>query len=175
MHRHSRAPARAPWFDRLIDLLALISGAGLCTLGVLICLDVAARSSRLFQMPWTLDVAEYLLYLLTYFGAPWVLRQGGHITIDIVLQGLGPSGRRRALHASHAMGAVVCAVLLYYSCRVWWASYTEGTLVYETFVFPEWVLLTPAPPTFLILLVVFLRWILGRPAAHRLPEPRDRP
>lgn len=160
----SRPPAGSGWLDRLVDLLGVLAGVGLCALTVLICLDVGARNSRLFQMPWTLDVVEYLLYGITYLGAPWVLREGGHVTIDLVVQRLGPAGRRRALRAAGAMGAAVCAVLLYYSGRVWWASFTQGTLVYETFVFPEWILLTPAPPTFLILLVVFLRGLPAPPA-----------
>ncbi|MFQ5856984.1 MAG: TRAP transporter small permease [Anaerolineae bacterium] len=166
--------ARPPgWFDRLIDVLALIAGMMLCVLTVLICMDVAARYFRLFAMPWTLDVAEYLLYLITFFGSPWVLREGGHIAIDLFVQQLRPPARRRAAFLSHVVGAVVCAVLLYYSCRVWWASFEDKTLIHETFVFPEWVLFSAAPPTFLILLVIFVRWIARRTETLETERPRD--
>ena len=58
-------------------------GRPLFGLVLLICLDVTARSLRLFATPWTLDIAQYSLYLITFFGAPWVLREGGHISIDV--------------------------------------------------------------------------------------------
>ena len=155
----------AGWFDRLIDALALIAGIVLCSLTGLICLDVAARYFRLFSTPWTLDIAEYFLYVITFFGAPWVLREGGHIAIDIFVQQLNPRARRRAVMLSHTIGAVVCGVLLYYACRVWWRSFSDKTLIHETFVFPEWIILAVAPPIFLMLLVVFLRWLLWPPDA----------
>lgn len=159
--------------DWLIDALALIAGVSLCVLTAIICLDVASRNLRLFATPWTLDVAEYLLYGITFLGAPWVLREGGHISIDIVVDRLEPRARRRTAYLTHAIGAVVCAVLLYYASRVWWRSFWDGTLVHETFVFPEWYLLSMAPPIFLILLLVFLRWILHMPAIHDPEPPSD--
>ena len=64
--------------DRLVEALALVAGALLCALVVLVCLDVAARTFKLFAMPWSLDVSEYALYAITFLGAPWVLRENGH-------------------------------------------------------------------------------------------------
>jgi len=152
---------RRGWFDRVIDGLAVVAGAMLCALTVLICVDVAGRKPGLFTIPWTLDVAEYTLYIVTFCGAPWVLREGGHIAIDLFVQRLRPVLRQRVAFLTHIVGALVSAILLYYSCRVWWTSFSEGVLIHETFVFPEWLLLSVAPPVFLILLVLFVRFIAG--------------
>ena len=162
--------ARAP-LDRLVDTLALVAGALLCALVALTCLDVAARSFKLFPTPWTLDIAEYMLYAITFLGAPWVLREDGHIAIEIFVEPLAPPLRRAARRGSDALGAIVCAVLLYYACRALWRSYASNNLVYETFVFPEWYLYVIAPPVFLILLLLLLRRTL-RPAQQR---PRAAP
>ncbi len=156
--------ARRGWFDRLIDGLAVVAGAMLCALTVLICVDVAGRKPGLFTIPWTLDVAEYTLYIVTFCGAPWVLREGGHISIDLFVERLRPALRHRVALVSHGVGALVSGILLYYSCRVWWVSFSEGVLVHETFVFPEWLLMSLAPPVFLILLVMFVRFITGASA-----------
>jgi C4-dicarboxylate transporter, DctQ subunit len=161
------SPRHAPGrnlFDRLIDALAIIAGALLCGLVVLICMDVASRSLRLFATPWTLDIAQYALYVITFFGAPWVLRENGHIAIEIFVERL-PRGARRAIRRlTHAIGAAVCALLLIFSCWALWRSYSSHTLVYQTFVFPEWYLFSAAPPVFLILLAMFVRWVLAPPA-----------
>lgn len=157
--------------DALVNLLALAAGAMLCLLVVLICVDVTARTLRLFATPWTLDIAEYLLYGITFLGAPWVLREEGHIAIEIVVERL-PAGARALLRrCSDAFGALVCAVLTYYAVRMFWRSYSANNLVHETFVFPEWYLYVIAPPIFLILALLFLR----RMRWPRAAPPPDAP
>ena len=153
-----------------MDALALAAGALLCALVALICMDVAARTFQLFPTPWTLDVAEYLLYAITFLGAPWVLREDGHIAIELVVERLAPRARRRLRRGTDALGALVCAVLLAYAGRALWRSYASGNLVYETFVFPEWYLYGIAPPVFLLLLAIFLRRV-ARPGGDALREP----
>lgn len=167
-----RAP-HGDWFDRLIDALAVGAGALLCALTVLICVDVLGRKPGLYTIPWTLDVAEYSLYIVTFFGAPWVLREGGHIAIDLFVQRLGAVPRARVALLVNLVGAAVCGVLFYYSCRVWWTSYSEGVLIHETFVFPEWWLLSVAPPIFLVLLAVFARFLLQRAEPGEEPGRRE--
>jgi TRAP-type C4-dicarboxylate transport system permease small subunit len=72
--------------DRLVDALAVVAGALLCALVLLISVDVAARSFKLFATPWTLDIAQYMLYAITFLGAPWVLREDGHIAIEVFIE-----------------------------------------------------------------------------------------
>lgn len=154
----SRANRRT-WFDQIIDGLAVVSGACMCGLTGLICADVAARTFRLFAMPWSLDVAEYSLLIITFCGAPWVLLHGGHISIDIVTDRLAPERRRRVALLVNILCAIVCGALLWFSIGAWWRSFSQNTLVHETWIFPEWWLFTVPPPIFLILMGIFLRWI----------------
>ena len=142
--------------DRLCALLAGVSGTLLGCLTLLICLDVAGRHFGWFAMPWSLDVAEYLLYLITFLAAPWVLATGGHVTVDLVTARLAPAARRRADRSANAIGAGASLMLFWFACRVWLRSFQEGTLVYETFIFSEWWLLAAAPPVFLLLAAVFV-------------------
>ena len=151
--------------ERLCRVLAVVAGTLLGLLALLISFDIASRQTGWFAMPWSLDVAEYLLYLITFLAAPWVLVSGGHITVDLVTARLAPRPRRRADRAAHAVGAGASLLLFWFACRVWWRSFGDGTLVYETFVFPEWWLFSPAPPIFLLLAAIFIRRIVRPPAA----------
>ena len=149
---------------RIGRVLAAVAGTLLGVLALLICLDIASRQTAGFSMPWSLDVAEYLLYLITFLAAPWVLTSGGHITVDLVVTRLAPPARRRAYRSANAVGAVASLLLFWFACRVWWRSFSEGTLVYETLVFPEWWLFSAAPPVFLLLAAIF---------GHRVARPHD--
>jgi len=139
---------------------------------VLVCIDVGARYFKLFATPWTLDVTQYLLYGITFFGAPWVLREDGHIAIEIVVERFRPPARRALRCATDALGAAVCALLLAISCRVLWSSYAQHATVQQTFVFPEWYLYVIPPPVFLILALEFARraWRPSRASGATLRE-----
>ena len=152
---------------RISRALAGVAGTLLCILAVLISLDIASRQVQGFSMPWSLDVAEYLLYLITFLAAPWVLLSGGHITVDLVVAHLAPSARRRADRIANAIGAAASLLLFWFACRVWWRSFSDGTLVYETFVFPEWWLFSAAPPVFLLLAAIFVYRTVRPRAAGR--------
>ena len=151
--------------DRLVDALALAAGTLLCALVVLICMDVVARKFTLFATPWTLDISEYMLYAITFLGAPWVLRERGHIAIELVVERLPARGRAVAGVLAELAGAAICAVLFTYACRVVWQSYASGIMVQKSFSFPEWVAYAGIPPVMLILLGIYLRWLAARRAA----------
>ncbi|MGH8741449.1 MAG: TRAP transporter small permease [Burkholderiales bacterium] len=151
--------------DLLIDALAVAAAALLCALVALILVDVAARYLRLFALSWGLEATEYMLYAITFLGAPWVLREGGHISIELVVERLAPGPRRVVRRLSDLLGACVCVLLLYFACRVTWRSYASGIMVQKSFIFPEWWVYAGMLPVLLVLLAVYARWILRPPAA----------
>jgi len=177
---NSPIPKRLKWIDSLIDGLAAIAGIILCALTLLLCFDAVGRTIVRFAgdagwgytIPWTLDVAEYALYLMTFFGAPWVLRENGHIAVDLLVERLEPNSRRWALIAADTVGTLVCAVLFFYSCRVWWTSFQEGVLIHKTFIFPEWMLLSIAPITFFMMAIIMARHA-NRPLTDSLRKKLD--
>lgn len=185
------------WFDRLIDALALVAGALMVALVVLVCADVLVRnmpkvvpemlspflsdqdvvavrqSLEALSIPWSLELSEYFLYGLTFLGAPWVLRDQGHIVVDLLLQALRPAAKRRAAFLSNVIGMFVCLLLCYYSFLVLLRSRAEGTNVVKTWTFPEWWPMVIVPPIFLILAAIFLRWLVRPPTAAGDEEMSD--
>jgi TRAP-type C4-dicarboxylate transport system permease small subunit len=156
------ASSRRPALDLLIDALAIVAAALLCALVVLILIDVAARYLRWFSLAWGLEASEYMLYAITFLGAPWVLRERGHIAIELVVERLSPRPRALVQRGADVLGAVVCVALLFVSCRVLWRSYASGTMVHKSFVFPEWLVYAGMPVVFLILLLLYLRALAPR-------------
>src|SRR5205085_1176264 len=91
----SGAPARsAPGpertFGALIEALALLASALLFAMMLVICADVLTRNVRVPGMPtgiaWSNEISELLLFFITMLAAPWLLREGRHIRVDIVLR-----------------------------------------------------------------------------------------
>ena len=85
-----------PLLSGIVSGFAIVAGVLLCLLTLLICIDATGRTLvRIFEvtrwgytLPWTLEVAEYTLYFITFLGAPWVLKTQNHITVDILVEAL---------------------------------------------------------------------------------------
>ena len=159
------APNSLRMFHRVIEKLvvgmAVMSGAGFVCLTLLVCTDVLNRNLHLLSMPWTVNAAEFLLYGMTFLGAPWVLLRGGHIVIDLLTQAVPPRWARALGRVSNGLGLFVNLVMLVYAVRALHSSFVEGTMVYKALVFPEWYVFVPAPFAFGCLALIFLSWLIS--------------
>ena len=157
--------------DGLVTFMA-VAGC-LCLFGIagLILADVAGRASGLFTIPWKIDVAQYLLYFATFLAAPWVLREGGHVSVDLIVSMLPPRVADALARVAALIGLGCSAALVWYSVRTLAQSHAAGTRVYKSLIFPEWYLYLPGPLVFALTGLIFARTALaglsGAQAANR--------
>jgi len=143
-------------FGSLIERLALVGCALLFIMMLMICADVGLRSMRWGGLPWSNDVSEYILYAATFLSAPWLLRLGRHVRLDLVLRALPPRWGWRIEWIVDFAGIAVCIILAVAGLRAVLASQANGNIVIKTFGFTEWWLLMPVPVTFLLLAIEFV-------------------
>jgi TRAP-type C4-dicarboxylate transport system permease small subunit len=157
-------------FDRLIDFQALLACIMICALTGSVALDVIIRALNVGSMPWALEGSEYMLYGVTFFGAPWVLRAGAHVSVDVFVQHMPRPIARLLDIAADLAGIVVSLFLVYYGVKVTATSMQEHVIIYRTLVFPEWWILWVMPFTALCLVGEFIRR-LGRRLSGQAPLP----
>ena len=79
-------------YGRFLERLALLGCLILLAMMFVIVADVALRNLAIPGLPmglaWSTEVSELMLYLITMCVAPWLLRQGQHIRVDILLQAI---------------------------------------------------------------------------------------
>ena len=153
--------------DLLIDFLALIACLLICLLTGSVALDVIIRGLNLGSLTWVLQGSEYMLYGVTFLAAPWVLRAGGHVNVDVFVRNLPPRIGRLFELASDITGTGVALLLTYYGIKVTAQSYTENIVIYNALVFPEWWILWVAPLTTLCLVGEFTRRLSRGLSARR--------
>ncbi|WP_435170681.1 TRAP transporter small permease [Falsirhodobacter sp. 1013] len=130
-------------------MLSFVALAGL------ILADVITRNLGI-GFAWALEGSEYLMMVGGFIGAPWVLRRGGHVAIDVVVQMLGAMPRARLARGADAMGLAICLPLTAIAVDALLSARASGSLVFKTLIFPEWWLMIPVALCFAILSVEFL-------------------
>ena len=76
------------WYGRLLDALVFVACLLLLVMTVMIGADVVSRNIGGGGVAVSNELSEDILYLMTLLAAPWLLRQGQHIRVDIVLRAL---------------------------------------------------------------------------------------
>jgi TRAP-type transport system small permease protein len=142
-------------FGRLLDVFMFIACALLLAMTLLIGADVGLRNVGLGGVAWSNEVCEYILYLITLLSAPWLLRRGQHIRVDILLRALPPYFGWLLEWIGDLLGLACSLYFVRYGCKVLAASYAAGAVSIKTLVIPEWWLLVPMPLAFTAVAIEF--------------------
>ena len=147
-------------FGRLLEVLAAIGCALVFLMMLVICVDVLLRNVALVPsmrgLGWANDLTEASLYLTTMLAAPWLLRRGQHIRVDIVLRAIPKRAAWYCEWIADVLALACCLVMVAYGTRMAWASFKSGAMTIKTMITPEWWLLAPLPIAFLLLAVEVL-------------------
>lgn len=147
-------------FGTLLEALAGIASLALLAMVAIICGDVLTRNVAVPGLPrgiaWSNEISELLLYLMTLLAAPWLLREGRHIRVDILLRALPKRTAYACEWISDALGFACCCWLVFYGASAAKKSWAGDALSIKTLVMPEWWFLLPLPVCFLLLAIEFV-------------------
>jgi TRAP-type C4-dicarboxylate transport system permease small subunit len=162
-------------YGRLLEVFAALACALILGMTLMICADVFLRNVRVIPgvagLEWSNEISEAMLFLVTLLTAPWLLRRGQHIRVDIVLRAVPPRVGWLFEWTVDVLGLACCAIIAWYSGRAALASFHAGSMSIKTLVTPEWWLLSALPVAFACLTIEMLfrmrrLWLAAR-------APRD--
>ena len=142
--------------ERLFNALAAIAAVTLLAMVALVTADIVLRNTLGIGFAWANEVTEYALYLITLLTAPWLLRRGQHVRIDMMLVLVPPRLAWECEAAADIAGFAASLVLVWYGTVMTVQSARLAALTIKTLVFPEWWLLAPLPVCFALLTLEFV-------------------
>ena len=143
-------------FAKLFYVLAVLAALTLLAMVVMVSADIILRNLTRTGFAWANEVSEYALYIITLLTAPWLLRRGQHVRIDLVLT-LVPARIACLMEAlADVLGFAVCLIMMRYGIKMTIDSAALGSITIKNLVFPEWWLLWPLPVCFALLAVEFV-------------------
>ena len=145
------------FFDRLINLLAILSAILITLMVLFICFEVVTRPVVTRPMLWTIEISEYLLVYITFLATAWVLKEEGHVTMDLILTRLKPKARCTMNVITSLIGAIICLICLWYGTKVTIEYYQTGYFLSKIIDFPFFIVAAIFPVGNFLLFIQFLR------------------
>ncbi len=102
-------------FDRIISLLAILSGVVVVFMMLAVVSDVAIRNLLGKTLVWVLAISEYSLLWMTFLATAWLLKKQGHVTVDLLINRLQPRAQAVLNIATSILAAVACLVAAGYT------------------------------------------------------------
>ena len=153
-------------YDALLYTMAFVAGATLGWLMVSVIVSVLMRNFGMQPFAWLFTSAEYGLLYMTMLGAPWLVREKGHVHIELVTAAL-PDGLRKILGRLVALACVlVCAVLTWKGADLLMTNIERADYDVRAYYFPRWMLTISFPLSFGLMAVEFARFVFGEDLLH---------
>lgn len=111
-------------FDRLSDGMAALAGVILVVITAAVCYTIGMRFLFRQTTIWIIPMTEYALLWIVFLGTTWLLREGGHITTDVVYVHLNEKTKRYLNCIMSVIGGLACAMMVYlglihlYDCMI---------------------------------------------------------
>lgn len=152
----------------LENLAVTLAGVAVVVMILAVSYGVLGRKVFGLATAWTLEISEYSLLFVTFLAAPWVLRQHGHVNVDVVVTSLSDNWRKRFQVVTYAVAAVATLILFYFSFETTLSYYSRGVILRKVLEIPQWMIIGVIPVgSFLLslrLIVQFLTHISSHPS-----------
>jgi TRAP-type C4-dicarboxylate transport system permease small subunit len=153
-----RHVARA--YDAVLYGMAYLAGFLMAAMMTVIFIDVVLRNLGYQSSSHFFTFTEYALLVIPCLGAPWMVREKGHIYVEILLMYLSPRARLLLTMAIGACCVAVCAVLAWYGFGVALTDFLQNEKDVRSFDMPRWMVVGFIPLSFAMMAVEFLRFIV---------------
>jgi len=155
-------------FDRILGVFAAVSGALVIAIMLITGYEVVMRYAGIgVDLSWPTEIIDNMLLYLTFLGAAWLLRKGGHVAIDLVYLHQNPKNRLILDIFVSVIGIVACLVMAWYSGETAVDNLLRGIREFKTVAAPRGVIIGVMPVGFLLLFIEFTRQFFGHLARLR--------
>ncbi len=153
-------------YDALLYFMAFIAAATLIWLMVSVVVSVVMRNMGVQPFAWLFTSAEYGLLYMTMLGAPWLVREKGHVHIELVTAALSPALRRIVSRGVAAGCVAVSLILAWYGLELFLTNIQRNDYDVRAYFYPRWLLTITFPIAFTFMAVEFARFVFGEELMH---------
>jgi C4-dicarboxylate transporter DctQ subunit len=140
-------------YNRCIDYLFYISEALVIILMLIIVADVTIRYTLRGSIPWGFEFSEYTMVYLTFLGTAWLLRNNGHVKMDILNNILKPIPNAYLNFIACIILVITCAMLLWYGTASTIDSMQSNLMSVKYYSIPKFIFIIIIPISSFLLII----------------------
>jgi TRAP-type C4-dicarboxylate transport system permease small subunit len=144
-------------FDGIIDSLAFIAGFFIFCMIMIECAEIFARYFLGKPLIWTYEAIEYMLYLVGFLGAAWLLKEKGHVAVSLLVDCMKSKTRIYLRLLVSLIGTIISLIIIWFGLISTWDCYVGHVTVVKTHPLPKYIFLIFIPIGYVLLAVEFMR------------------
>ena len=109
---------------------------------------------------------QYGLLYMTMLGAPWLVREKGHVHIELVTAMLPAALRQIVSRLVALLCVLVCLILAWKGFELFLVNIERNDFDVRAYYFPRWILTITFPISFGLMVVEFMRFVVGPELLH---------
>jgi TRAP-type C4-dicarboxylate transport system permease small subunit len=150
------------YFDRLTDLMAALAGVILIFITAAVCYTIGMRYLFTKTTIWLMQTTEYALLWIVFLATTWLLREGGHITTDLIYTHLNKKAKFTLDCIMFVIGGLTCAVMVYFGTEYTIQCVQKGIMDVRGVTLPKWIIFVIIPAGSILLTLQFFRMAWSR-------------
>lgn len=143
--------------DKFFSFCAALAGILLICLMLIVGLEVALRYFWGRPTSWVVEVSEYILLFLPFLVGAWVLKDEGHVKMDLFLVRLNEKKRSLITSITSFICILICLVLTLFGLKTAAYYYSVGFQTPTELRMPKYLLISIIWFGALLLLIQFIR------------------
>ncbi len=144
-------------FDKVSDLMAALAGVLLLFISAAMCYTIFMRFVFKETTIWIVPVSEYALLWVVFLGTTWLLREGGHITTDVIYVHLNEKTKRYLDFVMSVIGGLAWFILFYLGVVHMCDCIIHGVTDVRSITVPKSAIFIIIPIGSILLTIQFLR------------------
>ena len=150
------------FFDKLSDVMAALAGGILVFITAAMCYTIGMRFLFRQTTIWITPMSEYALLWIVFLGTTWLLREGGHITTDVIYVHLNEKTKHYLGFIMSVIGGLACAMLFYFGVVHMCDCIIHGVTDVRGVTVPKSAIFIVIPIGSILLTIQFFRMAWGR-------------
>lgn len=114
---------------------------------------VTGRYFFTYPIPWAIEFSEYFLAIIVLMAAPMVLKEEGHVVIDVVTSRLSSRHKAVVTTFNYCIMSLMFLLITGWGIQVTYQHFLSGQTVWKTYLTPLWILDLFVPLACLLLLI----------------------
>ena len=143
--------------DQVNIIMVAISTVLILGLTLIVGADITLRYVFLRPLGWVKEVSEYILVALGFLVAAWILKDDGHVKMDLLLNKVNPKVQTVMNIITSIMSTLVVLIVTWFTLRVMADFYRTKLVTPSVLEPPKWILLIPIFVGSLLLAIQFIR------------------